>query len=112
MTTTPNGARVYAYMTDGDGANITESVRVAYDIVIQSLDWGSGFLDHEEEHRIYDLGKILGFELPHMKCFYRQVEYPDGECSYVGRGIKCRGTKGHWHSVDTGECTVKGTPDG
>ena len=40
--------------------NVTEAVKLLYDTAISSIDWGSGFLDHEEEHLIYDLGKRLG----------------------------------------------------
>lgn len=75
MTATPNGTVVLAYSAAAldaaaDPADVTEAVKVIYDTVIASLDWGSGFLDHEEEHLIYDLGKALGFEPPEsMACW-------------------------------------------
>jgi hypothetical protein len=46
---------------DGTELDVTASVRVAYDCVRQSLDWGSGFLDHEEVNAIVLLAEACGF---------------------------------------------------
>lgn len=75
MAETPNGHVVLAFSAAAldavdDPVDVTEAVKLTYDTVIASLDWGSGFLDHEEEHLIYDLGKALGFEPPEsMACW-------------------------------------------
>lgn len=47
-----------------DGTDITEAVQILYDIVHQSMDWGSGMLDNEEMEKVIDLAVLLGFEVP------------------------------------------------
>lgn len=58
---TNDGLRVIAYRPDGTEVDVTEPVRVAYDCVHQSMDWGSGFLDTEEVDNIIRLGAACGF---------------------------------------------------
>lgn len=106
MSETPNGSTVQAHSADGDVFDITENVKAAYDLLVASLDWGSGFLDHQEEHLIYDLGERLGFELPVMGCFMKRVNFAEGE----GCGGLCSpypGMRAHWHMINTGICQVR-----
>lgn len=51
---------------DATGAetDITEAVRIAYDMVHASMDWGSGFLDADEMAQIIALAEACGFEPP------------------------------------------------
>lgn len=76
MSATPNGTEILAFSTAAldaleEPVNLTEAVKVLYDHVVNSMDWGSGFLDHEEQHRVYDIGKALGFEPPdYMGCHH------------------------------------------
>lgn len=88
MTATPNGTEILAFNTAAldaleEPVDLTEAVKVLYDHVVNSMDWGSGFLDHEEKHRVYDVGKALGFELPDMECHYWTGE--GGRYRYQGR---------------------------
>lgn len=48
---------------DGTQYDITEQIRYAYDIVVSSLDWGSGMLDVEEVEQISALGYVCGFQI-------------------------------------------------
>lgn len=58
---TPAGVRVVAVLPNGSEHNITEGVQVLYDNVIQSMDWGSGFLTIEDVEPIVTLAKLCGF---------------------------------------------------
>ncbi|MFB7107252.1 hypothetical protein [Streptomyces hydrogenans] len=42
------GARIVIALAASDPVDVTESMQFAYDTVIGSLDWGSGFLSHDE----------------------------------------------------------------
>lgn len=59
---TPSGVVIEALAPDGRRTNITEGVQALYDLVIQSMDWGSGFLSMEEVVPIYDLARACGFK--------------------------------------------------
>lgn len=52
--------------TFNDRAVITADVARLYDLVVSSMDWGSGFLDTEEMHAVARLGRLCGFKVP--KC--------------------------------------------
>lgn len=53
--------RVVVQWDDGREIDVTEPVRVAYDCVRSSLDWGSGFLDTEEVDNIIRLSAACQF---------------------------------------------------
>lgn len=53
--------RVIVQQDDGTEVDVTEEVKVAYDCVRQSLDWGSGFLDVEEVDAIIRLSAACAF---------------------------------------------------
>lgn len=59
--TTPSGVTIHAVPLDGDPTDITEGVQALYDLVIQSMDWGSGFLSIEDVEPIAKLAKACGF---------------------------------------------------
>jgi hypothetical protein len=45
-----------------DLIDITEGVRALYDLVINSMDWSSGFLTVEDAAPVATLAKLFGFE--------------------------------------------------
>lgn len=53
--------RITVTHDDGTEFDITESVRCAYDSTVNSLDWGSGFLDAEEVGLIAGLAVACRF---------------------------------------------------
>lgn len=59
-------AIVTLYDSDGNGRdiNITDSVAVMYDALLNSMDWGSNFLDVDQIVGILTVGKALGFDVP------------------------------------------------
>lgn len=63
VTTTPNGVIIMAHNPPRPGVNVTEAVSAIYDMVIQSLDWGSGFFTSEDAVPMAELGRICGFEM-------------------------------------------------
>lgn len=57
---TPSGVVIVARTPSGD-VNITEGVMCLYDLVIQSMDWGSGFLSVEEAIPVVHVARTCGF---------------------------------------------------
>lgn len=60
--TTPTGATVYAQLPSGERVDITVGVQALYDLVLSSMDWGSGFLSLEDAIPVADIARICGFE--------------------------------------------------
>lgn len=58
---TPNGTTIRAVSAAGDETDVTEAVQVLYDLVVQSMDWGSGFLSVEDVVPVYRLAELCGF---------------------------------------------------
>jgi hypothetical protein len=58
---TPNGTNIIAENKEFD-EDVTEAVQALYDLIIQSLDWGSGFISAEEAEPIARLAQLCGFE--------------------------------------------------
>lgn len=58
---TPNGARITLTKLDGSTVDVTEHVGAIYDLVIQSMDFGSGFLTSEDAEPLAELGEMCGF---------------------------------------------------
>ncbi|MGA8330432.1 MAG: hypothetical protein WB777_14185 [Mycobacterium sp.] len=60
---TPNGTHCYAenpYRFD-ERLDITEGVQALYDLVINSMDWGSGFLSYEDALPVSVIAHACGF---------------------------------------------------
>lgn len=49
------------------GENITEAVQVMYDMVCQSLDWGSGMFDTDEFRAVIKLAIRMGWKVPELQ---------------------------------------------
>lgn len=63
-------------LSNGDDEHdVTEAVKIMYDTVAQSLDFGSGFLDADEVLQMERLGRLAGFE---------PLEYPGEKCQACG----------------------------
>lgn len=65
--------KVVVIKDDGTEADVTEPVKVAYDVVRQSLDWGSDFLDYEELAAILLLARACDF--PDLASAEEEVRY-------------------------------------
>ena len=50
--------------------DITRELRVMYDLVVTSMDWGSGFLDAEDMETITRLAKLCDFEMDDTEVDY------------------------------------------
>ncbi len=55
------GNKIVAIQGDGSQKDITEGVQICYDLLRQSLDWGSGFLDVDEVDAVIRLAHDSGF---------------------------------------------------
>lgn len=62
MSPTPAGVTITATKPDGTSVDVTEGVQVLYDHVIQSMDWGSGFLTVEDIEPILTIAEFCGFD--------------------------------------------------
>lgn len=50
--------------------DVTDAVMDAYDVAVNCLDFGSGFLSTEEVANLRHLGKAIGAKPLHYKCDY------------------------------------------
>ena len=63
MDSTPNGTVIMAFDAAGNAIeNVTESVAAMYDLVLQGMDWGSGFFSAEEATPVAKIARLCGFE--------------------------------------------------
>lgn len=63
MDPTPNGSHIYADHVSGlRHVEITEEVQVIYDLVLSSMDFGSGFLTIEDIKPLKRLAQVCGFD--------------------------------------------------
>lgn len=49
---------------DGAETDITNAIRILWDGVVDSLDWGSGFWAAEDAGAVAWIGRLFGFEKP------------------------------------------------
>lgn len=68
-------------LTESNGVehDITDSIAFMYDAIVQSLDWGSGFLDLEEELHIASVGVLAGYQVPEV---IPLADYPQPRISH------------------------------
>lgn len=59
---TPSGVTVTASKPDGATEDITEGVQTLYDLLIGSMDWGSGFLTIEDVMPVARIAHFCGFK--------------------------------------------------
>jgi len=62
MSPTPAGVIVTATRPDGTTQDVTAGVQTLYDLVIQSMDWGSGFLTVEDTEPVVAIAEFCGFK--------------------------------------------------
>lgn len=53
--------KIVAIQDDGAEVDVTEAVAITYDLLRNSLDWGSGFLDTQEMSHVIRLGEAAGY---------------------------------------------------
>lgn len=53
---------INAVHSDGTTVDVTAGVQALYDLVINSMDWGSGFLTSEDAEPVAEIARICGFE--------------------------------------------------
>ena len=46
----------------GTQTDVTEGVQTLYDLVIGSMDWGSGFLSYEDAIPVVEIARLCGFK--------------------------------------------------
>lgn len=56
--------RLFARRSDGSEVEVTQGVKLVYDLLNQSMDYGSGFLSIEDVVEITRLSAACGFESP------------------------------------------------
>lgn len=86
------GFRVYVEGPDGQ-VDVTHAVMDVYDIAINSMDFGSGFLSTEEVGNLRALGNAIHaerFDYQHDKCLRCAHDY---ERHYPSRNPACVGER-------------------
>ena len=56
--------RVIARHSRGTETDVTEGVQALYDHMVQSMDWGSGFLSIEDAKGVIEVAQACGFVMP------------------------------------------------
>ncbi len=56
-----NGKFVFV-ADDGAQDDVTEGVRALYDLVLSSMNWGSGFWSYEDALPVAEIARLAGFE--------------------------------------------------
>lgn len=73
---TPNGTTVWAHEPNGVQVEITEGVQVLYDLVVNGMEFGSGFLHREEVMPLLHLARLCGFgETERVESYLREVDH-------------------------------------
>ena len=55
-------ARALIRADDGTEKDVTEGIQAMYDLIIESMDWGSGFLSFEDAVPMAVVARALGFK--------------------------------------------------
>lgn len=90
---TPSGVTIVAKLSDGTEVDVTEGVQVLYDLVVGSMDFGSGFLTEEDAVPLANIAEVCGFERSDEAFRYlREVR--------ITEGLKQLNVElGHFHAV-------------
>lgn len=97
---TPNGAEIYVRSPNGDHVVVTAGVQALYDLVIDSMDWGSGFLTVEDATPVVEIAKLCGFERSEEAAWYVATQTQSEEQNRFLRNLRSRGIITRWESVE------------
>jgi hypothetical protein len=76
--------RAFARNPDGSETDITEGVQALYDLVINSMDWGSGFLTAEDARPVALLARTMGFEqAEEAERYLRDQEHSEQQSKFL-----------------------------
>lgn len=103
--------RVFARQPDGTETDITEGVQALYDLVLNSMDWGSGFLTAEDARPVALLARTCGFEkADEAERYLRDQEHSAQQVEFISRRKAEIDTAGpgwvrtvQWHHPGTGQ---------
>jgi hypothetical protein len=78
------GVRIFVRQPNGTETDITEGVQALYDLVIGSMDWGSGFLTAEDARPVALLARACGFENAEAaERYLREQEHSDQQQQFI-----------------------------
>lgn len=81
-----SGVRVFARTEDGTETDITEGVQALYDLVLNSMDWGSGFLTAEDARPVALLARACGFgKAAEAERYLRDREHSEQQQEFMRR---------------------------
>jgi len=76
--------RMFACDDDGTETDITEGVQALYDLVISSMDWGSGFWTVEDATPVAKLARVCGFEhADEAERYLREQEHSEEQQRFI-----------------------------
>jgi hypothetical protein len=106
--------RAFARQPDGTETDITEGMQALYDLVLNSMDWGSGFLTAEDARPVALLARTLGFEqAEEAERYLRDQEHSKQQQEFLSARLEARqhinGRVPHDHVFSTaGRCMWSG----
>jgi hypothetical protein len=74
---------------DGETLDITGELALMYDLVINSMNWGSGFFSDEDMLTLIKIGQACGFEIP--QCGRNFFQYRDDDTKRHGVRVEATG---------------------
>jgi hypothetical protein len=80
--------------TANEDIDITENLAQMYDLIVNSMDWGSNFLDESEYRMIVEIGMRCGFKIPECGKIGRVLDESSWSHGYVGY-VECDSGKAH-----------------
>lgn len=98
MSPTPLGVTITATKPDGTTQDVTEGVQALYDLVVQSMDWGSGFLTREDAEPVAAIARFCGFTgIEEAERYLTELDQSDAIKAALQEGERLKGT---WLTVD------------
>lgn len=90
--------RMFARAADGSETDITEGVQACYDLVIGSMDWGSGFLTVEDALPVVLLAKACGFaDYERAEKYVRDKQHAEQTAVFINSNLEAG--KAHWSKI-------------
>lgn len=86
---TPTGARIFAIRGANDNrsvTDVTEGVQALYDLVLNSMDWASGFMSVDDAVPIATIARVCGFgQLDEVEAYIASRQQAEEAAAFVKR---------------------------
>jgi len=90
--------RAFARDDDGNETDITEGVQALYDLVICSMDWGSGFLSYEDAVPVGKIAELMGFDrVDDVQKYLDEQKHSEEQGEFIRAHNECGGWQ--WREI-------------